>query len=120
MIGRRRELGTVEPAQGRARRPLALLDRALGAADGLLSAPLEDRPRAVALPSPRAGWRELVGLDRRLLVPLTMLLGVFIFCFIRQTDPDWWWHLRIGKDIWAAKAIPGVDSYSFTRAGQPF
>ena len=120
MIGRTRELTTTEPVRGQARRPLALLDRALGALDGLLAAPLEERPRAVALPSPRAGWRALVGLDRRLVVPLTMLLGVFIFCFIRQTDPDWWWHLRIGQDIWAAKAIPTVDTYSFTRAGQPF
>ncbi len=120
MIGRTRELGTVEPAEQQARRPLALLDRALGALDGLLVAPLETRPRVVTLPSPRAGWRGLVGLDRRLLVPLPMLLGVFIFCFIRQTDPDWWWHLRIGQDIWVAKAIPTVDSYSFTRAGQPF
>ena len=120
MIGRTRELGTVEPAEQQARRPLALLDRALGALDGLLVAPLETRPRVVTLPSPRAGWRGLVGLDRRLLVPLPMLLGVFIFCFIRQTDPDWWWHLRIGQDIWVAKAIPTVDSYSFTRAGQLF
>ena len=120
MIGRTRELTTAEPVRGQARRPLALLDRALGALDGLLAAPLEERPRAVALPSPRVGWRELIGLDRRLVVPLTMLFGVFIFCFIRQTDPDWWWHLRIGHDIWAAKAIPTVDTYSFTRAGQPF
>lgn len=120
MIGRTRSVETGKATPRRPPAPGALLDRALGAAERLLAAPLEERPRAVALPSPRAGWRYLVGLDRRLLVPLTMLVGVFIFCFIRQTDPDWWWHLRIGQDIWAAKAIPTVDRYSFTRAGQPF
>ncbi|MFN8515810.1 MAG: hypothetical protein U0841_25155 [Chloroflexia bacterium] len=121
MIGRTRSLDATDQSPGRTRlRPAALLDRLLGAANDLLAAPLEERPRAVVLPSPRAGWREFVGLDRRLVVPLTMLIGVFIFCFIRQTDPDWWWHLRIGQDIWAAKAIPTVDTYSFTRPGQPF
>jgi hypothetical protein len=96
-----------------------LEDRAFGLLRDL-AAPLEERPRAVVLPSPRAGWREFVGLDRRLVVPLTMLFGIFVFCFIRQTDPDWWWHLRLGQDIWAAKAIPTADTYSFTRPGQPF
>ena len=99
---------------------MALLDRLLAWGNGLLAAPLEERPRAVVLPSPREGWRYLVGLDRRLIVPLSMLFGFFFFCFLRQTDPDWWWHLRIGQDIWAAKAIPATDTYSFTRSGQTF
>lgn len=97
-----------------------LLDRALGGADALLTTPLEAEAPVVTLPSPRAGWRFLIGLDRRLIVPLTMLAGIFIFCFMRQTDYDWWWHLRVGQDIWQNGAIPTVDTYSFTRAGQPF
>ncbi len=97
-----------------------LRDRALGGIDALLTAPLEAAPRLVAPPSLRAGLRDLIGLDRRLIVPLSVLLGFFFFCFMRQTDFDWWWHLRVGMDIWQGRALPTTDSYSFTRAGQPF
>src|SRR3954447_13188024 len=119
-------IGRVQKQEGGeaaiARRPdlRGLLDRLLGGADALLTTPLEAEPRTVALPSWRTGLRDLIGLDRRLIVPLTMLLGLFFFCFLRQTDYDWWGHLRIGQDIWQHGAIPAVDTYSFTRAGQPF
>ena len=53
-------------------------------------------------------------------MPLTILAAIFFFCFMRQTDYDWWWHLRVGQDIWQNKALPTVDTYSYTRAGQPF
>jgi hypothetical protein len=104
----------------RARWPLALLDGALDRLDGLLGLPGEEAPRVVVPPAPRAGLRCLLGLDRRLIVPATLLFGLFCFCFIRQTDYDWWWHLRIGHDIWTNRAVPAVDAYSFTRTGQPF
>ena len=100
--------------------PRRLLDRALGGIDGLLTEPLEAESRVVALPSPRAGLRFFIGLDRRLIVPLTILAAIFFFCFMRQTDYDWWWHLRVGQDIWQGRALPTVDTYSYTRAGQPF
>lgn len=86
----------------------------------LTAQPTAVEERAVAPPSPRAGLRFLLGMDRRLLVPLSILLGFFFFCFLRQTDYDWWWHLRVGMDIWARGALPTTDNYSFTRAGQPF
>ena len=57
-------------------------------------------------PSPRAGLRFFIGLDRRLIVPLSVLAAIFFFCFIRQTDYDWWWHLRVGQDIWQHRALP--------------
>ena len=33
---------------------------------------------------------------------------------------DFWWHLATGRIIAATGAIPTVDSFSYTRAGQPF
>ena len=121
MIGRAQP--TEEPARAGALGaldPRRLRDRFLEWIDGLLNETVEAEGRQVTLPSPRAGLRFFVGLDRRLIVPLTILMGIFFFCFIRQTDFDWWWHLRIGQDIWRSGALPAVDSYSFTRAGQPF
>ena len=33
---------------------------------------------------------------------------------------DYWWYLRLGKDIASTGSIPIVDTYSFTQAGKPF
>ncbi|MFQ5858042.1 MAG: hypothetical protein ACE5LU_20755 [Anaerolineae bacterium] len=33
---------------------------------------------------------------------------------------DFWWHLKVGEIILTSRAIPQVDLFSFTRAGQPF
>jgi hypothetical protein len=40
--------------------------------------------------------------------------------FLRRTDPDYWWHLRAGRDILASGSLPRVDAYSHTMAGQPW
>ncbi|MGN6562490.1 MAG: hypothetical protein ACTHMU_07510 [Thermomicrobiales bacterium] len=124
MAERARGEGQAQPlaveAPVRARRPLALLEGALDQLDGLLGLPAEEEPCIVAPPVPRTGLRYLLMLDRRLIVPATLLFGLFCFCVIRQTDYDWWWHLRIGHDIWIQHAVPAVDTYSFTRTGQPF
>lgn len=80
---------------------------------------VEDR-RAVVPPSLRSGLRYFLLLDRRLIVPVVVLLSFFCFSFIRQTDPDWWWHLRTGQLIWESRSIPRVDPFSFTKAGQPW
>jgi hypothetical protein len=120
-------LGQATPTEERERigplgglAPRRLLDRALGTIEALLAEPLEAVPRRVVLPSPRAGLRFFIGFDRRLLVPFSVLAAIFFFCFVRQTDYDWWWHLRVGQDIWRQGALPTVDTYSYTRAGQPF
>ncbi len=105
-------LGALEPRRW--------LERALGGVEALLTEQPEAEPRFVAPPSPRAGLRYFVGLDRRLIVPLSVLTAIFFFCFIRQTDYDWWWHLRVGQDILRQGALPAGDTYSYTRAGQPF
>lgn len=98
------------------RRPLP---RLLDALDRLMVAPAE-APRPVAPPTPRAALRRAARLDRRLIVPLAVLATLFCFSFIRQTDPDWWWHLRTGQLIWETKAIPTADPFSFTMAGRPW
>lgn len=35
-------------------------------------------------------------------------------------ENDTFWHLRVGQDIWNARAIPRVDTYSFTANGSPY
>src|SRR3982750_3321322 len=33
---------------------------------------------------------------------------------------DFWWHMATGRTIIAQGAIPVLDSFSYTQAGQPF
>lgn len=35
-------------------------------------------------------------------------------------DPDTFWHIRSGLDIWAAKSFPHTDPYSHTFLGEPW
>src|SRR5438067_13810645 len=98
----------------------ALLDRLLGALAPLVAEPGLELSRPVALPAFRAGLRGFVFLDRRLMVPVVLLGALFVFCFTRPTDPDWWWHLRTGRLIWEQRAIPAADPYSYTNAGRPW
>jgi len=54
------------------------------------------------------------------------MLGVFligrVFYEARafMVDPDLWWHVRIGQDIFATHHWPIVDPYSFTVGGNPW
>jgi hypothetical protein len=36
------------------------------------------------------------------------------------TDPDSWWHVRVGLDLLASRTFPTTDTYSHTFAGQPW
>ncbi len=36
------------------------------------------------------------------------------------SDPDIWWHIKLGADVWANRALPVTDTYSHTFSGQPF
>jgi len=35
-------------------------------------------------------------------------------------DADTGWHIRNGEIIWATRAVPHTDSFSYTRSGQPW
>jgi len=55
---------------------------------------------------------------------LWTLLPLFTVAWMGLMHPirllDFWWHLKAGQVIWETRTIPSVDSFSFTRAGQPF
>ncbi len=55
---------------------------------------------------------------RRLFVAI-FLAGLVAIAARNVTDPDFGWHLRTGELIATTHAVPHVDSFSFTAAGQP-
>lgn len=59
-------------------------------------------------------WRDI-----RLAVPLLALtLLTILICMTRYADYDLWWHLRLGETIFSTKALPWLDSFSYTVAGR--
>ena len=54
---------------------------------------------------------------RRLVVWITFL-AVFAMSARISMDTDTWWHLRAGQWIMEHGAVPQVDMFSYTRAGQ--
>jgi hypothetical protein len=55
-------------------------------------------------------------------VVLGALLVLLMMFTVRSrfSDPDLWWHLKIGQVIWNTHAIPRVDLFSFTAYGHPW
>ncbi|MCW5879143.1 MAG: hypothetical protein KIS80_09800 [Anaerolineales bacterium] len=49
-----------------------------------------------------------------------LFLCVFYMGLNTPLDPDTWWHLRAGEAVLQTGTIPKTDSYSFTRAGEPW
>jgi hypothetical protein len=49
-----------------------------------------------------------------------LFLGLFAMAARNVIDPDVWWHLRTGQYISEHKSVPHTDSFSYTRAGQPW
>ncbi|MBW8011159.1 MAG: hypothetical protein FVQ83_07960 [Chloroflexi bacterium] len=54
---------------------------------------------------------------RRLVIGITFL-AVFAMSARVAVDTDTWWHLRTGQLIVTERSIPGVDTFSHTRAGE--
>ncbi len=49
-----------------------------------------------------------------------LILLILAIAFLLPVLPnDYWWYLRLGKDIVINKAVPLVDTYSSTASGQP-
>lgn len=60
-------------------------------------------------------------LTLRVLWLLVVPLGLLIRLNVTTIDPnDFWWHVRTGQITLANGAIPQVDLFSYTQAGQPW
>lgn len=68
--------------------------------------------------APANALRKALGLP----VVLSSLLACLTFwiCSTRFADPDTWWHLKLGQEVWQTHAIPSLDSWSYTVNGHPF
>ena len=58
-------------------------------------------------------WREyaILGL---------LLSAVFLACFKPLSDPDTYWHLALGREIWQTGQLVQTETFSFTKAGTPW
>lgn len=75
-----------------------------------------------AAPAPAAPLRGLAGLvsPRTMLVALSIVAGLVALGSRLLGDPDTQWHIAVGRQIWAAGAVPTTDLYSHTFAGAPW
>lgn len=55
-----------------------------------------------------------------LLVTLLCALLLFFWRASLLDDPDIWWHIKVGADIWHNHEFPTRDTYSHTFYGQPW
>lgn len=67
----------------------------------------------------RPEHRSVVAAAQSLAVILALGFCVFLATPVLN-DPDSWWHIRVGRDIWQTKSFPVVDVYSHTFSGQPW
>ena len=49
-----------------------------------------------------------------------VFLGLFALALRNVSDPDVWWHLKTGEYIAEHHSVPHTDSFSYTRAGEPW
>jgi hypothetical protein len=49
-----------------------------------------------------------------------LFLGIVGMAARNVVDPDIWWHLKTGEWITQHRAVPQLDPFSYTRAGQPW
>jgi hypothetical protein len=61
----------------------------------------------------------LITIDHVWLAAALILVALRPLLTVIQPN-DFWWHLAMGREILAQGGVPVVDSFSFTRAGEPF
>jgi len=44
----------------------------------------------------------------------------FCLCCLHFSDPDAWWHLKVGQEVWNTHTVPTADHWSFTVYGRPW
>jgi hypothetical protein len=49
-----------------------------------------------------------------------LMLLTFWSCAERFDDPDLWWHLKVGEEMWKTQRIPTADQFSSTTFGHPW
>ena len=77
------------------------------------------RGRVNAVRAPHRRLRLAVGLPQ--LWATVCLGGIFIVLSLQLVrPPDFWWHAGVGRWIVEKGAIPRVDVFSFTQAGEPY
>jgi hypothetical protein len=59
-------------------------------------------------------------LSTRRVFTAVLFLGILGMAARNVVDPDIWWHLKTGEWITQHGAVPRVDPFSYTRAGQPW
>lgn len=52
-------------------------------------------------------------------ISLVLMVILSIVFLLPVTPNDYWWYLRLGKDVVSQGSVPTVDTYSYTQAGQP-
>lgn len=69
-----------------------------------------------------ASNREAEAFRRLLGVLIVLVVGGLLMVWSQNllNDPDTWWHLKLGSDIWNTGKFPTVDTYSHTFHGEPW
>ena len=84
----------------------------------LQTPPVVARP-AHPLPATPSRIARLVS-AQSVLVALSLVVGLVAVGSSLLGDPDTQWHIAVGRQIWAAGAVPSTDLYSHTFAGAPW
>ena len=48
------------------------------------------------------------------MLALAITVVICLSCRTRFSDPDTWWHLKVGEAIWESRSLPQSDQYSYT------
>ena len=83
-----------------------------------LEVPAAPIPDVVSEVRPRSFWQVVFSFPAVLAALLVVLTVLTVRS--RFSDPDLWYHLKIGEIIWNTHSIPRVDLFSFTAYGHPW